>query len=155
MKQIFNNNIQNFNSNPKNNNNIYQSYNNINKINNNMAFKIFNNNMNQMKNNMGIHLNNKMTNPNNELLPGEKWMSVDILSVNQKVHTSVICKNTDLFINVELKVYEQYPKYKEVENYFTVNGIKINKYKSMDENKIKNNDKILLNHYIPNPSIIY
>ena len=100
---------------------------------------------NSMNNNIGNQINKNMPNQRINLLPGEKLMSVIIGSNNQEVHTSVICKNTDLFVNVELKVYEQYPKYKETENFFTVNGIKINKYKTLDENKIKDNDIILLN----------
>ena len=80
-----------------------------------------------------------------ELLPGEKMMSIIIWSTDQGVHSSFICKNTDLFVHIELKVYEKYPKYTENENYFTVNGIKINKYKSLEKNEIKDSDIIILN----------
>ena len=79
------------------------------------------------------------------LLEGERMMSIIICSINQEIHTSFICKNTDLFVNIELKLYEKYPKYKESENYFIVNGIKINKYKSLEENNIKDSDIIILN----------
>ena len=43
-----------------------------------------------------------------ELLPGEKMMSIIFTSLKQEVHYSVICKNTDKFINVELKLYDDY-----------------------------------------------
>ena len=82
-----------------------------------------------------------------QLLPEEKMMSIIFCSINQEIHYSVICKNTDLFVNIELKVYENYPQYRYNENFFTVNGNKINKYLNLEQNKIKNNDIILLNSY--------
>ena len=115
------------------------------KNNNNITNNISNNIRNLMRKNISNQMNNNMANQRIDLLPGEKQISIIIISNNQEVHTSVICKNTDLFVYVELKVYERYPKYKEIENFFTVNGNKINKYKSLDENKIKDNDIILLN----------
>ena len=80
-----------------------------------------------------------------ELLPGEKMICIFFISTSHDIQYSVICKNTDIFVNLELKLYREYPKYSENENYFTVNGNKINKYKSLEENKIKDNDIILLN----------
>ena len=82
-----------------------------------------------------------------ELLPGEKMMSVIFNSTKQDINYSVICKNTDLFVNIELKLYKEYPQYKENENFFTVGGNKINKYINLEQNKIKDNDIILLNQF--------
>ena len=79
-----------------------------------------------------------------ELLPGEKLMNVIIISVDQKIHIPIICKNTDIFTRLEKIVYENYPEYSESENYFMVGNTKINKYKSLEFNKIKNNDIITL-----------
>ena len=79
-----------------------------------------------------------------ELLSGEKMLVINFASISQDIHYSVLCKNTDIFVNIELKLYNEYPKYSEQENYFTVNGIKINKYKSLEFNNIKDNDIILL-----------
>ena len=41
-------------------------------------------------------------------------------------------------------IYEKYPKYTEGENFFIVNGTKINRGKTLEENNIKNNDIITL-----------
>jgi hypothetical protein len=41
-------------------------------------------------------------------------------------------------------LYDEYPEYIESENYFLVNGKKVNKYKTLEYNKIKNNDIIML-----------
>ena len=86
----------------------------------------------------------KSSNPFN-LLKGEKLMSIIFISDDQKLHHSLICKNTDKFAKIECKLYEIYPEYVETENYFINNGVKINKYKSIEENKIKDSDIIILN----------
>ena len=51
----------------------------------------------------------------------------------------------DEFAFLEDKIYERYPSYKEGENYFLCNGIKINRFKTMEENKINNGAFITLN----------
>ena len=79
-----------------------------------------------------------------ELTKNDKLMSVIFVSVDQVVHYSVICKNSDIFIRIETLLYEEYPIYKESENYFIYNGYKINKYKILEENKIKNSGIITL-----------
>jgi len=81
-----------------------------------------------------------------QLLEGEKLISVIFVSSDQKVHYSVICKNTDKFSKIENMLYDEYPEYIEYENNFELNGNKINKYKSLEYNKIKNNDIIMINN---------
>jgi hypothetical protein len=56
----------------------------------------------------------------------------------------VIAKNTDKFSKVENMLYEQYPNYVETENYFLVNGNKINKHKTLEQNNINNLDILTL-----------
>ena len=80
-----------------------------------------------------------------ELSEGEKLISIIFTSTDQKIHYSVICKNTDIFYNLELKLYQKYNEYSELENYFTVNGRRVNKTKNLEFNKIKDNDIIFLN----------
>ena len=72
-------------------------------------------------------------------------MSIIFTSIDEKIHCSFICKNTDIFSTVETKLYKIYHEYSENENFFTVNGKKINKNKDLDYNKIKDNDIIILN----------
>jgi len=114
---------------------------------------------NETNNNMGkiIELMEKLENKEKELkelkskLPfelnkDEKIMNVIIRSNDQRVLFPIICKNTDLFIRLESELYkvEEYKNYKEEDNYFLINGNKINKYNTLEENGIKNNDIILL-----------
>ena len=80
-----------------------------------------------------------------DLLEGEKLISVIFSSFDEKIHYSVICKNTEKFNRLEEKLYDDYPEYSETENYFTANGIIISKFKSLEQNKIKNSDVIILN----------
>ena len=80
-----------------------------------------------------------------ELKENEKLMTVNFMSVDQKIKNySIICKNTDRFNKVENQLYEDNKDFYETENYFTVNGSKVHKNKTLDENNIHNNDIVLL-----------
>ena len=72
-------------------------------------------------------------------------MSIIFISSTQKLHFSAICKNTDKFHKIEGLLYENFPQYLENDNFFILNGKKINRYKTLEENGIKNNDVIILN----------
>ena len=74
----------------------------------------------------------------------EKLISIKFISGNQDINFPTITKNTDYFSKIEQILYEKYPKYRDSENYFLVNGTKINKNKTLEENKIKNNDVLTL-----------
>ena len=78
------------------------------------------------------------------LSKGEKLMNVIFISDDEKVHIPIICKNTDLFTRIENVLYDEYPEYREYENYFILNGKKINKNLNLEKNMINNNDIIIL-----------
>ena len=63
--------------------------------------------------------------------------------MDQEVNRPFICKNTDKFKLVELQLYKLYPKYKNKENVFLVNGKLIDKEKNIDENNIKYGNTII------------
>ena len=79
-----------------------------------------------------------------ELSGREKIISIIFISFDQNIISSFICKNTDIFNSLENKFYEKYSEYKNLDNIFISNGRKIDKNKSLDENKIKNNDIITI-----------
>ena len=79
-----------------------------------------------------------------ELQKDENMISVMFISVNQAVNCSLICKNTDIFKNVENLLYDRYPGYRNFENDFFYNGIIVDKNKSLEENEIKDGTKIIL-----------
>ena len=74
-------------------------------------------------------------------------MTVIFNSTDQKIHYVLICKNTDIFNRLENFLYKIYKEYKDSENNFTCNGIRINKYRTLEENNIKFSDVIILNKY--------
>ena len=81
-----------------------------------------------------------------ELNEGEELMCINFNSDDQKIKNySIICKNSDIFNLIENKIYKDFPEFYNSENYFTVNGMKIHKNKTLKENKISNNDVIILN----------
>ena len=79
-----------------------------------------------------------------ELSKGEKLISVIFTSSDENMFYSIICKNTQKFTELEEKLYNDYPEYSKSNNYFIINGNRVNKTKSLDENKIRNNDIIIL-----------
>ena len=67
-----------------------------------------------------------------DLKEGEQLLTVIFVSGDQKLHYSFICKNTEKFNNVENnRLYEIYPQYQEVENFFYIHGNKIIKSKTL------------------------
>ena len=76
-----------------------------------------------------------------ELNKGEKLISLIIITPEQN-YVPIVCKNTYKFFKVEEILYEKYDKYKNMENYFLIQGKKILKYLDLDSNNIKDGDII-------------
>ena len=76
-----------------------------------------------------------------ELKKGEVIISVLFLSMGRQdiQNYSMPCKNTDLFVDLERKLYEDFPKFKNYETYFEVNTRRILRFKTIEENKIESN----------------
>ena len=79
-----------------------------------------------------------------ELSEKEELASIIITTIDENINVSFVCKNTDKFIKIEKDFYNKYPQYKNLDNYFTINGKKINPDLSLEENKINNNDVVVL-----------
>ena len=77
--------------------------------------------------------------------PGEKIIAAHFISTDQLVDFSIPCKNTDLFVRLEEKLYNEYPQYKKSNTFFTAGGKLVERNKTMSENKIDTGIKILLN----------
>ena len=104
--------------------------------------KLLENEIQKMKSNNNYE--NQTDNTINILKPGEKIMAINFVSMGiQDIgHYNIICKNTDLFTRLEEKLNNDFPILKEHETYFESNGKRIKRFKTLDENKIKNNDII-------------
>ena len=77
---------------------------------------------------------------------GEKIMTVNFnsMGIQDIGRYSLACRKTDLFITLEAKLIEDFPVLKENDIYFEVNVRRIKRYKTLEENNIKNNDIINL-----------
>ena len=95
------------------------------------------NNISKVKNNRGDLVNS--------VNPGEKVISALFISSDQKITYAISCKNTTPFVRIEEKLYEEYPEYKETDNYFLHCGSVIKRFKTVEENYIKNGKPIILN----------
>jgi glutamate synthase domain-containing protein 1 len=80
-----------------------------------------------------------------DLSEGEELISVIIMSIDQKIHQSFICKNTEKFSRLEEIIYKEAPDYMESDIYFCINGNVVKRYKTLKENNIHNGDIIMLN----------
>ena len=60
------------------------------------------------------------------------------------MNTKYLCKKTVKFIYIEQKLYEKYPQFRNKNNYFLVNGGKVNKNISLKDNNIHDGNVITL-----------
>ena len=93
-------------------------------------------------------INNLSGNNNNQIIfnPGDKILAVLFMTQgNQDIENYTIpCKSTDLFVRLEERLYNDYPKYRNYETFFMVNTRRILRFKTLEENKIKSGDIISL-----------
>ena len=93
---------------------------------------------------------NDLKNNNNGITyikPGERVIAIFFTSDRQIIHRPISCKNTDTFVDVEKQIYNEYPKYKEFNTYLTVNGNLIKRFKTLNENGIKDGNTVIVNVY--------
>jgi len=123
--------------------NIYENY--------------YNNNLKLIKelekqiNSKNIKINNlKENNDKNKITSiksGEEIIAIFFTSVHKDIHRPISCKNIDKFVKIEEKIYDEYPKYKDYNTYLTVNGKVIKRFKTLEENGIKDGNTIIVNIY--------
>ena len=78
------------------------------------------------------------------LSPGERLISINFISEDRNVNFSTVTKISDKFSKIEDILLNNYPIYKETDNYFFLNDKKINRNKTIRENEIKDNDLLIL-----------
>ena len=79
-----------------------------------------------------------------EFLPGEEVIAVMLKSNDQNIDYCLSCNSNTTFVKIEEKLYEEYPEYKGNENYFMVNGKRVDRFKTIKENKIQNGNPVIL-----------
>ena len=87
-------------------------------------------------------LNNQLGNSITIIKPGENILAVRFIckKIQAIDNYCLPCKNVNLFVRLEEKLNSNFPQLKEYETYFEVNGRRIKRFKTLDENNIQNND---------------
>jgi len=94
------------------------------------------------------YLNNNIDkNKKNTIKLGEETIAILFTSVHQNMYRPISCKNTDTFVKIEERLYNEYPQYKDHNTYLTVNGSVIKRFKTLKENGIKDGNIIIVNVY--------
>ena len=103
-------------------------------------YQILLNEMQNLQNKNNINNDSGIT----SVQPGEKIIAINFVSMGTQDigHYCMVCKNTDMFVRLEEKLYKDYPKFKDYETYFEIKTKRIKRFKTLDENGIKNNDVI-------------
>ena len=86
----------------------------------------------------------RITNQNSKNEGNGEQIAVIFQSQDQSIHTPIICRENQKFSEVEKKLYDEYPEYKNTENIFLCNGDVVDKSKTIKENKIKNGNIIVV-----------
>ena len=76
----------------------------------------------------------------------DKIISIIFIASDQNIQYSMICKSTEKFFELEKRLYIKYPQYKETKNYYYANGHKIDISKTLKDNKIKDNEIIIISN---------
>ena len=139
-----------------NKNKIYEK----NNINNKKIFNNIDNNLDNNKsinditnlsinNNIKLNNHNKPINLNINMAKNENKdiINFSIKSTDQLFNSNIICRSKDRFNAIMNIIIEKEPSLAEKIGYFMCNGAKVNEYKSIKDNEIKNNNVVLM--YIP------
>ena len=71
-------------------------------------------------------------------------ISLNFISDDQKINYSIKCLKTDIFFEVEEKLYQKYEQLRETDNNFIINGKTVLRFKKIYDNDIKDGDTIKL-----------
>ena len=133
-------------------NDLQNKLSNLNMLNNNNQTLIKNlqndiNNKEQellcLKNELNkINLNNNIKNNMNDK---RDTFTIKFMSLPQDKILSITCSNTDSIAKCEEIFYNKYPEYKDINTYLTANGNAIKRFKTIEENKIKQDNAIIVN----------
>ena len=98
-------------------------------------------NQDKLKFNKSIKQNDFLV---HKMKPSEQLLNVTFITsgTNGLISYQLICKNSELFVRLEERFYNYYPQIKEYDLFFKNNNKKIKRFKTLEENNIKNKDVI-------------
>ena len=91
-----------------------------------------------------LKLKLKNLNIEQKYIPLDQLTCVNFISQDQKIRLTIPCDKNDIFAHIEEKLYQNYPEYKETNNYFISNGKPILRFKTVKENNINNISPVML-----------
>jgi len=94
--------------------------------------------------------NNSINSINNNSQMMDTIIAIIFRSISFDINYPIACKKTDIFANVEYKLYKEFPILKSKNIYFFANGNAINKSLTFEQNRIKSGDTILMEENILN-----
>ena len=93
-------------------------------------------NTNNIIKNMETKLNELHKRINEEKIDVNEIMVVNFRSTDGNVQYAVPCSKKNIFAEIEEKLYQQYPEYRDTNNNFLANGSVILRFKTIEENNI-------------------
>ena len=74
----------------------------------------------------------------------ENLINVIFISIEEDIYLSTSCQKEEQFASIEKLFYKEYPELIELDISYKCNGEKIKSVKSIEDNKIKNNDIVII-----------
>ena len=136
------------NENKKLNNELIKALKIISNFKNNNQQNMNINNLNNIIKNKDIEINNlKLQIQNNKKAPVnfDDIIVIHFISTDQKINCAIKCLKTDTFAEVEEKLYQFIPEYRETNNTFLAYGSPVLRFKTISENKIGDGFPVILN----------
>ena len=89
-------------------------------------------------------LNSKLLRYPISIEENEKLMTINFISKDKKLVTSIVCKSNDIFEKIEGQLYNNYPQFFKKEITFLIDGKSINKNMTLEQNGIHNDSVIII-----------
>ena len=74
----------------------------------------------------------------------EQMIALNFESTDSRLRYAIPCLKKDLFVDVEKKLYDKYPQYKEKNNNFLSQGKQILRFKTIEENHLLSGNPIIM-----------
>ena len=137
-------------------NNLQNKLNNLNIVNNNNQsliqdlknkIKIKEQELLSLKNELNIKKEELNKIKSNNMVDKGQIFSINFMSVSHDKIFPISCSSNDTIVKFEELFYNEYPEYKDHNTYLTVNGRPVKRFKTIEENGIKQGNAIIVDVY--------
>ena len=100
-------------------------------------------------NNLKKNIKNNFINQGNKkkYVDFNKIIVINFISGDGKINYGIKCLKTDTFAEVEEKLYQIYEEYRESNNIFLAGGKVVLRFKTIEQNKIRDGEKVQLQNF--------